>query len=177
MKGERRYLERMARNVLFLMGAGAIGWGLLCFFAGAAIMPDWMGLSGPEQGELYIEALALNVGLWPALGIFAILGGLFQRLRLAAALAFMVCAAGMAGGRILALVQGATSGAYMNLVLAMEVAIVVAASAAYVSEKRRLSREAKEIKRAEKAALEAALAAEHAERAEHRPPPSPVEQP
>ena len=177
MKGEQRYLEHVARNVLFLMGVGAIGWGLLCFFAGSAIMPDWMGLSGPEQGELYIEALALNVGLWPALGIFAILGGLFQRLRLAAALAFVVCAAGMAGGRILALVQGASSGAYMNLVLAMEIAVVVAASAAYVSEKSRLSRQAKEMKRAEKAALEAALAAEHAQREEHAAPPSQVQRP
>ena len=47
------------------------------------------------------------------------------------------------------------------MALALEVAIVIAASAAYLSEKARLAREAKELKRAEKAALEAALAAEH----------------
>ncbi|KPK66914.1 MAG: hypothetical protein AMS21_00550 [Gemmatimonas sp. SG8_38_2] len=166
----------MARNVLFLLGIGAIGWGLLCLFAGS-IMPGWMGLSGPEQGELYIEALGLNVGLWPALGIFAIMGALFQRLRLAAALAFTVCAAGMAGGRIVALVQGAKPGVYTGLALALEVSIVVAASAAYVAEKRRLALEAKALKRAEKAALEAALAAEHRQHAEHPRPPSPVQQP
>lgn len=167
----------MARSVLFLLGAGAIAWGLLCFFAGSTVMPDWMGLSGPEQGELYIEALGLNVGLWPALGIFAILGAVFQRLRLAAALAFLVSAGGMAGGRIIGLVQGAKPGVYTGMALALEVAIAMAAAAAYVSEKRRISREAKEQKRAEKAALEAALAAEHAERAGQRPPPAPVQQP
>ncbi|MGD8318001.1 MAG: hypothetical protein PVH21_10305 [Myxococcales bacterium] len=165
----------MARSVLFVLGIGAIGWGVLCFFAGPSLMPQWMGLGGPAQGDPYIEALAYNVGLWSALGIFAILGALFQRLRLAAALAFLVCAAGMAGGRILAMVQGASSSAYMNLVLAMEVAIVVAALAAYVSEKRRLSRQAKEQKRAEKAALEAALAAGHEQRTEQAPSAAPLE--
>lgn len=166
----------MARNVLFLMGVGAIGWGLVCLFTGS-IMPDWMGLSGPQHGELYIEAVGLNVGLWPALGIFAIMGALFQRLRLAAALAFLVCAAGMAGGRVIALVHGAKPGVYTGLALALEVAIAAAASAAYISERRRLSREAKEIKAAERAALEKALAAEHAQRSDARPPSSPVQQP
>lgn len=165
----------MARSVLFILGIGAIGWGALCLFAGS-FLPDWMGLSGPQHGELYIESLGLNVGLWSALGIFAIFGGLFQRLRLAASLALMVAAAGIAAGRVLALVQGAQPGVYTGIVLALEVAIVVAASAAYVSEKRRLAREAKELKRAEKAALEKALAAEHAEH-EHPPSPSPVQQP
>lgn len=176
MKGERRYVGLMARNVLFILGVGAIGSGLVCFFAGS-IMPGWMGLSGPEHGELYIESLGLNVGLWPALGIFAIMGGFFQRLRLAAALAFTVCAAGMAGGRVIALVQGAQPGVYTGLALALEVSIAIAASAAYLAEKRRLSREAKELKRAERAALEAALAAEHRQNADHEHPPSPVQQP
>jgi hypothetical protein len=165
----------MARNVLFLLGIGSIGWGLLCLFAGT-IMPDWMGLSGHPRGELYIESVAVNVGLWSALGALALIGAAFQRLRLTAALAFVVCAAGLAGGRILALVQGAKPGVYTGIAIALEVAIVVAASAAYISEKTRLSREAKEIKRAEKAALEAALAAEHAEQAEALPA-STIEQP
>jgi Tfp pilus assembly protein PilX len=95
---------------------------------------------------------------------------------LAAALAFVVCGAGFAGGRILAMVQGAKPGAYTGIVLALEVAIIVAASAAYISEKTRISREAKEQKRAEKAALEAALAAEHAERAAALPPAT-IQQP
>jgi mannitol-specific phosphotransferase system IIBC component len=94
---------------------------------------------------------------------------------LAAALAFVVCAAGFAGGRILAMVQGANPGAYTGIVLALEVALVVAASTAYVSEKTRLSREAREKEKAEKAALQAALAAEHAENAE-APQPPPVQQ-
>jgi hypothetical protein len=165
----------MSRNVLFLLGIGSIGWALLCLFAGS-IMPDWMGLTGAERGELYIESIALNVGLWSALGAFALFGAAFQRLRLAAALAFVVCASGFAGGRILALVQGAKPGVYTGLALALEVAIVVAASAAYISEKTRIVRETKEQQRAEKAALEAALAAEHAEQLE-APSPSPVQQP
>lgn len=166
----------MARNVLFLLGVGSIGWATLCLFAGS-VMPDWMGLSGAHHGELYIESLSINVGMWTALGVFGILGGAFQRLRLAAALAFLVVAAGIAGGRILALVQGAAPGVYTGLALALEVALVVAASAAYVSEKTRIAREARELKKAERAALEAALAAEHAEQAEAAPPPSPVQQP
>ena len=166
----------MARNVLFLLGIGAVGWAMLCLFAGS-IMPAWMGLSGAEHGEQYIESLAINVGMWTALGVFGILGAVFQRLRLAAALAFLVCTGGMAGGRILALVQGAEPGVYTFIALALEVAIVLMASAAYVSEKTRLAREAREMKRAEKAALEAALAAEHPSSAEAAPPPSPVQQP
>lgn len=165
----------MSRNVLFLLGIGSIGWGMLCLFAGS-VMPDWMGLSGAEYGELYIESIAVNVGLWCALGAFALFGAAFQRLRLAASLAFIVCGAGFAGGRVLAMVQGAKPGVYTGMALALEVAIVVAASAAYISEKTRISREAKEQKRAEKAALEAALAAEHAEQAQ-TPPPSPLQQP
>jgi hypothetical protein len=165
----------MARSVLFLLGAGSLGWSLLCFFAGS-VLPDWMGLSGPERGELYIEAIALNVGLWGALGIFAFLGATFQRLRLAAALTLLVCAAGIGGGRIIAMVQGAKPGVSTGMALALEVAIVIAASAAYISEKARLSRQAKELKKAEKAALEAALAAEHAE-APGTPLPSATQQP
>jgi hypothetical protein len=154
----------MARSVLIVLGLGSIGWGLMSFFAGS-YMPDWMGLSGPEHGELYIESLALNAGLWPALGVFAFFGAAFQRLRLAATLAFMVCAAGIAGGRILALVNGGLPGVYTGLALAIEVAIVVAASAGYISEKTRLAREAREQKRAAKAALEAALQKERVEEA------------
>jgi len=165
----------MSRNVLLLLGVGSIGWALLCLFAGS-IMPSWMGLTGAEHGELYIESIAVNVGLWSALGILALFGAAFQRLRLAAALAFIVCGSGFAGGRILALVQGAKPGVYTGLVFALEVAIVVAASVAYISEKTRVAREAKELKRAEKAALEAALAAEHAERSD-AVTPSPVQQP
>jgi hypothetical protein len=166
----------MARNVLFLLSIGAIGWAMLCLFAGS-VLPDWMGLSGAEHGELYIESLAVNVGMWTALGVFGIFGAVFQRLRLAAALAFLVVAGGLAGGRVLALVQGAEPGVYTGLGLALEVAMVVMASAAYVSEKTRLAREAKELKRAEKAALEAALAAEHQAAPEASPPPSAVQQP
>jgi len=165
----------MSRNVLLLLGVGSIGWALLCLFAGS-IMPNWMGLTGAEHGELYIESIAVNVGLWSALGAFALFGAAFQRLRLAAALAFIVCGSGFVGGRILAMVQGAKPGVYTGIALALEVAIVVAASAAYISEKTRVAREAREQKRAEKAALEAALAAEHAETAE-APTPSPVQQP
>ncbi len=166
----------MARNVLFLLGVGSIGWAALCLFAGS-VLPAWTGLSGAEQGELYIESLAINVGMWSGLGIFGILGAMFQRLRLAAALAFLVCAGGMAGGRVLALVQGAKPGVYTGIALALEVSMVIMASAAYVSEKTRLAREAKELKKAEKAALEAALAAEHADEAEAAAPPSTVQQP
>ena len=171
----------MARNVLFALGAGALGWAMLCLFVGSVmpnwIVPDWMGFSDLERTGRYIESFATNVGLWSALGVFGILGGVFQRLRLAAALAFLVVAGGIAGGRILALVQGADPDAYTVIALGLEVAIVIAASAAYVSEKTRIAREAKELKRAEKAALEAALAAEHTERAEAAPPPTPVQQP
>ena len=165
----------MSRNVLFLLGVGSIGWALLCLFAGS-IMPDWMGLSDHPRGALYIESIALNVGLWSALGVFAFFGAAFQRLRLAAALAFIVCAAGMAGGRIFAMVQGATPDVYTGMALALEVAIVVAASAAYISEKTRILREAKEQKRAAKAALDAALAAKHVEQVD-APAPLPVQQP
>jgi len=163
----------MARSVLIVLGLGSIGWGLLSFFAGA-FMPDWMGLSGPEHGELYIESLALNAGLWPALGVFALFGAAFQRLRLAATLAFVVCTAGIAGGRILALVNGGQPGVYTGLAIALEVAIVAAASAGYISEKTRVAREAREQKRAQKAALEAALQREHAEAAAIAPQASPT---
>ena len=166
----------MARNVLFLIGVGSIGWAMLCLFAGS-FMPDWMGLSGTHHGELYIESFSINVGMWTALGVFAILGAAFQRVRLAAALAFVVVVSGIAGGRIVALAQGAAGEAYTIIALGLEIALVVAAAAAYVSEKARLSREARELKKAEKAALEAALAAEHPESAEVAPPPSPVQRP
>ncbi len=152
----------MARGVLIVLGLGSIGWGLMSFFAGS-YLPDWMGLSGPQHGELYIESLAVNAGLWPALGTFALIGAAFQRLRLAATLAFVVCASGVAGGRILALVKGGEPGVYTGMAMAVEIAIVVAASAGYISEKTRLAREAREQKRAEKAALEAALQKEHIE--------------
>ena len=165
----------MSRNVLFLLGIGAIGWALLSLFAGS-ILPDWMGLTGTQHGELYIESIAVNVGLWSALGAFGLFGAAFQRLRLTAALAFLVCGAGFAGGRILALVQGAKPGVYTGLAIALEVAIVVAASAAYISEKTRILREAKELQRAEKAALEAALANKQPEATSLATPP-PVQQP
>jgi hypothetical protein len=166
----------MARNVLFLLGIGSIAWAMLSLFAGT-VLPDWSGLAGPEHGELYIESMAVNVGLWSAMGAFGLFGAAFQRLRLAAALSFVVVGSGFAGGRILGIVRGADFGAYTGIALALEVAMVVAASAAYVSEKARLSREAKEMKRAEKAALEAALAAEHAADASAAQSPSPVQQP
>ena len=166
----------MARNVLFLLGIASIGWAMLSLFFGS-VFPDWTGLGGQEHGQLYIEALAVNVGLWSALGAFALTGALFQRLRLAATLAFLVCGAGFAGGRILAMVQGARPEPFTGMVLALEVGMVVAASAAYISEKTRIAREAKELKKAEKAALEAALAAEHAATAAEPPAPTPVQQP
>jgi hypothetical protein len=149
----------MARSVLVVFGIGSIGWAVLALFAGN-VLPDWMGLSGAHHGELYIESLSINVGLWSALGVFALLGAAFQRLRLSALLAFLVCTAGMAGGRIFGLATGAEYGVYTMLATALEVAVVVAAASAYVSEKTRLKREAKEQHLAEKAALEAALAAE-----------------
>jgi len=150
----------MARGVLFIVGIGSIGSAAMSLFAGS-FLPEWTGLSGTQYGELYIESLSINVGLWGALGVFALFGATFQRLRLAATLAFIVCAGGIAAGRILGLVQGADYGVYTIVALGLEVAIVIATSAAYISEKARLSREAKELKRAEKAALEKALAAEH----------------
>lgn len=152
----------MARGVLFILGLGSLGWGLMSFFAGS-YLPDWMGLSGPVHGELYIESLAVNAGMWSALGVFALLGAAFQRLRLAATLTFMVCGSGLAGGRILALVNGGEPGIYTGLAMAIEIAVVLAASAGYVSERTRLAREAREQKKAERAALEAALRKEHAE--------------
>ncbi len=170
----------MARSVLFLLGFGSIAWGALALFAGT-VLPDWMGLSGPQNGELYIESVGINAGMWPALGVFALFGAAFQRLRLAACLAFIVVAAGLAGGRIFAMVQGAEPGVYTGIALALEVGIVVAASAAYVAEKSRLAKLAREKKRAEKAALEAALAAEQpqpvAPPEPPPPPPAPVQQP
>lgn len=166
----------MARSVLFLFGVGSIAWAALCLFAGS-VMPEWMGLAGAERGELYIESVSVNVGMWTGLGIFGILGATFQRLRLAALLTFLVVPAGIAGGRVFALVQGAQPGVYTGIALALEVAMVLAASVAYVSEKRRLAREVKEQKKAEKAALEAALAAEHATQPEAPAPPSPLQQP
>lgn len=154
----------MARSVLFILGVGTIGWGLLSYFAGH-YLPSWMGLAGPHHGELYIESLAINAGLWPAMGALALFGAAFQRLRLTAALAFVVCAAGLAGGRILAMVNGAEPGVYTGIALALEVAMVLAASGAYVSEKTRIAKEIREQKRAERAALEAALNKEHTEAA------------
>lgn len=167
----------MARNVLIVLGIGSIGWAMLCLFFPGTFLPDWMGLGEMSRGPLYIESMAVNVGLWSALGAFAVFGAAFQRLRLAAVLTFVVCGTGFAGGRILALVQGAKPDIHIVIALALEVGIVVAASVAYVSEKTRIAREARELKKAEKAALEAALAAEHAARPAEAPAPSPVQQP
>ncbi len=163
----------MARNVLFLLGVGSIGWAMLSLFAGS-VLPDWMGLAGPHYGELYIESVAYNVGLWSALGVLGILGAMFQRLRISATLAFLACAGGIAGGRILAIVRGAEDEVYTVVALGLEIAMVIMAATAYVSEKARQAREAKELKKAEKAALEAALAAEHsAEATRNDPEPVP----
>ncbi|MGB5265173.1 MAG: hypothetical protein WBN14_11650 [Polyangiales bacterium] len=167
----------MARNVLIVLGIGSIGWAMLCLFFPGTFLPDWMGLGEMSRGPLYIESMAVNVGLWSALGAFAVFGAAFQRLRLAAVLTFVVCGTGFAGGRILALVQGAKPDIHIVIALALEVGIVVAASVAYVSEKTRIAREARELKKAEKAALEAALAAEHAARPAEASAPSPVQQP
>ena len=167
----------MARNVLFLLGIGSIGWAMLSLFFAGTVLPDWMGLGDLSRGPLYIESMAVNVGLCSALGAFAVFGAAFQRLRLAAVLTFVVCGAGFAGGRILAMVQGAKPDIYTVIALALEVGIVVAASAAYVSEKTRIARDAKELKKAERAALEAALAGEHAATAAEPPAPTPVQQP
>lgn len=167
----------MARNVLIVLGIGSIGWAMLSLFFPGTFLPDWMGLGEMSRGPLYIESMAVNVGLWSALGAFAVFGAAFQRLRLAAVLTFVVCGTGFAGGRILALVQGAKPDIHIVIALALEVGIVVAASVAYVSEKTRIAREARELKKAEKAALEAALAAEHAARPAEAPAPSPVQQP
>jgi len=157
----------MARNVLFLLGVGSIAWAVLCLFAGS-FLPDWMGLAGPHHGELYIESVAYNVGMWSALGIFGFLGAMFQRLRLSSALAFLVSSGGLAGGRILAIARGAELEVYTVIALGLEIAMLIMATTAYVSEKARLSREARELKKAEKAALEAALAAEHGSAEEAR---------
>ena len=167
----------MARNVLILLGIGSIGWAMLSLFFPGTFLPDWMGLSDLSRGPLYIESMAVNVGLWSALGTFAVFGAAFQRLRLAAVLTFLVCGTGFAGGRILAMVQGARPDIHIVVGLALEVGIVVAASVAYVSEKTRIAREARELKKAEKAALEAALAGEHAARPPEAPAPSAVQQP
>ena len=123
----------MARNVLFLLAIGSIGWAMLSLFFAGPVLPDWMGLDHHSLGPLYIEAMAVNVGLWSAMGAFGLFGAMFQRLRLAAALAFVVCGAGFAGGRVLAMVQGAKPDLYNVIALALEVAVVVAASAASVS--------------------------------------------
>ena len=154
-----------------MLGLGFVTWGLVSFFAGS-YLPAWMGLSGPDHGELYIEAMGLNAGLWPALGVFGLFGAAFQRLRLPATLAFLVCAAGMAGGRFLALANGGQPGVYTGLTVALEVAVVLAASAGYVSEKTRIAREAREQKRAAKAALEAALERKRADAASNQAPAS-----
>ena len=166
----------MARNVLVLLGIGSIAWAMLSLFAGS-FMPQWMGLAGFSYGELYIESIAYNVGMWSALGVFGILGAMFQRLRLSAALAFLVCAAGIAGGRILAIAKGAGIEVYTVVALGLEIAMVIMASAAYISERARLAREAKEIKKAQKAALEAALAAEHDGSESNRKEPGPAPTP
>jgi hypothetical protein len=167
----------MARSVLFVFGIGSIGWAMLSLFFAGTILPDWMGLGELARGPLYIESMAVNVGLWSALGAFAIFGAMFQRLRLAAVLTYIVCGAGFAGGRILAMVQGAKPDIHSIIALALEVGIVVAASAAYVSEKTRIARQAKELKKAERAALEAALAAEHQATPAEPKAPTPVQQP
>ena len=38
-------------------------------------------LRNTTRGDLYIESMAVNVGLWSALGAFALFGGAFQRLK------------------------------------------------------------------------------------------------
>ncbi len=167
----------MARNVLFILGVGSIGWAMLSLFFAGALLPDWMGLAHESRGPLYIESMAVNVGLWCALGAFALFGAVFQRLRLAAALTFVVCGAGFSAGRILAMVRGAKPDIYTVIALALEVAVVVAASAGYVSERTRIARQAKELEKAEKAALEAALAAAHTATPVGAPTPPPVQQP
>ena len=47
----------MARNVLFLLGIGSIGWGMLSLFAGT-VLGDLKCLAGPVHGELYMESMA-----------------------------------------------------------------------------------------------------------------------
>ena len=154
----------MARGVLIVLMLGSLGWALTSYFAGS-YLPDWLALSGPVHGEKYIEALAYNVGRWGGLGIVAFFGALVVRLRLAALLAFIVVAAGLAGARLLAIFDGAEPEIFSGVALALEVTAVVAATAGYISEKARLAGEAREQKRAEKAALEAALKKEHEESA------------
>ncbi|MGB5523806.1 MAG: hypothetical protein WBM96_14650, partial [Polyangiales bacterium] len=74
--------------MLFLLGIGSIGWAMLSLFFAGTVLPDWMGLGDLSRGPLYIESMAVNVGLWSALGAFAVFGAAFQRLRLAAVLTF-----------------------------------------------------------------------------------------
>ena len=146
-KANQCYNARMARGVLFVFGAILILWGGAAIFAGA-LLPEWLGL-GPERGAQYIEFHAINSGLWPALGIFALLGAVITPLRIPAILALLVCASGAAFGRVFAMVQrGADPDISSIAIMAAEFAIIAGTAFAYVSEQARVHRENKAALRA-----------------------------
>ncbi len=137
----------MARGVLFVFGTVLILWGAAAILSGS-FLPDWMGLSA-ERGPQYIEFHAINAGLWPALGIFAVLGAIITPMRIPAILALLVCASGAAFGRVFAMVQrGADPDVSSIAIMAAEFAIIAGTAFAYVSEKARVHRQNKDALRA-----------------------------
>ncbi len=149
----------MARAFLVLFGVGSIAWGLFALF-GTDFAAERMGLQFLD-GDGLIEFFGINAGLWPAVGTLSLIGAATTRLRLTALVTILVCVGGTAGGRILAMLEGAEPGLYTYVALGLELGVTLLAAIAYGAEKR-------------EATLNARAAAQLQQQA---PPPAPAPQP
>lgn len=140
----------MARAFLLIFGLGTFAWGATAVFA-TDFMLARMGLTAVDADGL-IEFYAINAGMWPAIAIFAWLGALIPRLRIAAILMILVGMAGMVAGRIIAFLQGVEPGLYTYAALGLEITTLLLAAIAFGSEKTRVRREAKLAEAAQAAA-------------------------
>ena len=153
---EAVHSNRMARAFLVLFGVGGIAWAFLTLYA-TQFLAARMGFRLTDDDGM-IEFFGLNAGLWPAVGVLALTGAAFARLRITAIVTIFVCLAGTAVGRVVGMLQGAEPGLYTYAALGFEIAGILLATLAYGSEKR-------------EATLKARAAAQ-----EHRAPVGPAPQ-
>ena len=123
----------MGRLLLLLFGLGSIAWAVVALFMPSIIT----GLQGVdlESGDAKIEFIAVNVGLIASVGVLAIVGAMLKRMRITALVTMIVLMAGLAGGRILGLIQGIDAGIYTYGAMGIEVATALLGFVAFGVEK------------------------------------------
>ena len=135
----------MGRLILILFGLSSVAWGLASLF-----MPSIVTKFQNTElltGDANIEFLAVNAGLWPAVGVLCLIGAALKRMRVPALVTMIVCVSGMVGGRILGLVQGHDPGIYSYVALGLETSVALVGAVAFGVEKTNFAEEAADAKK------------------------------